>query len=221
MTSRKRTAAGERVHRRERSVSRCGEMRLWTVLLALCNLSLLKGNTADALAFYPAEVAAGQWWRLLTFPFVHADGYSLILDAGAFLVLWAVLEEESAVRRAFYFAGSLLGCLLLPLWLSPATEIHGLCGLSGIAHGVMAAKALELVARCPQGSVLYRTGVVLFVGVVGESIPGALTAGVPVVEFHVGGVLGGMTGFFVARRLPGRGRQGGPVSGSFEHVVLS
>lgn len=194
--------------------SRAFEFRLWTLLLFLTNLPLLKGNIATVLAFFPAEVAAGQWWRLLTFPFVHASLYHLILDAAAFLLLWQALAEERAARRFGYFAACWAGSLLLALTLAPEVQTLGLCGLSGIAHGLLAVVALELLTRSRRRSRNRHAGALLLAGVVGKcalevATGGALFAslhlgevGQPVVATHAGGVLGGVVAFGL---LQGRG----------------
>ena len=82
-------------------------------------------------------------------------------------------------------------------------QTHGLCGLSGIAHGLMAISALDMM-NTPANKTLLRAGVASFIMVVAKSIIEAGTGrillehlhfgamGSPVAVCHAGGVLGGV-----------------------------
>lgn len=188
------------------------QCQVWLVLLALVNLGLLLGNVpAVNLAFDGPAVAAGEWWRLLTWPLVHVSRYHLLLDGAAFLLLYAGLEERRAARRLLLFAACAAGSLLLPLAIAPQLRQLGLCGLSGVAHGLMAISALEMIRQRSQQSV----GWVLLGGVLlkvaWELVTGTVVLqqlhlgdiGQPIVATHAGGVLGGLLGYALFGR---RGR---------------
>ena len=85
-----------------------GEIRAeWLIsalLLGLLNLPLLAGHSTAALAFQVDAVAGGEWWRILTHPFVHVSWYHLLLDGAAFLILYANLLAEQRWRRLTYVA---------------------------------------------------------------------------------------------------------------------
>ena len=79
-----------------------------------------------------------------------------------------------------------------------------MCGLSGVAHGLMAISSLELVAGKPPGSAERRIGEFGFLLVVGKAALEALSGrmfftflhfglmGAPVVVSHAGGIIGGL-----------------------------
>lgn len=186
------------------ALKRRPELLLFTLLIALFNWPILTGGYAGSLVFVPAAVTAGEWWRLLTHPWVHVTWYHLLLDGAAFLLLYQGLSEPSLNRRLAYVVGGGAGGLLISWWASPGINEAGLCGLSGIAHGLMAVSALELVISQPAGSPPARFGWITFLLVVGKAAVEALSGrmafsflhfglmGNPVAVSHAGGVLGGL-----------------------------
>jgi rhomboid family GlyGly-CTERM serine protease len=172
----------------------------FVVLLVVLNLPLLSGGFAASLAFLPRAVVAGQWWRVLTHPFVHVSWYHLLLDGIAFLLLYADLKESNRWLRAGYLCASGAASLLVSMCFWPRIHTSGLCGLSGIDHGLMAVSSLEMMTV--KQSRHY--GVLLFVCVAGKCIIEAFTGqvmlasvhsgmiGQPVAVCHAGGVLGGL-----------------------------
>lgn len=75
------------------------ELILWVGLLTVFNLPMFHGSFAHSMVFLPASVWEGEWWRVLTHPFVHATWYHLALDGLAFLTLYHSLAEPSLFRR--------------------------------------------------------------------------------------------------------------------------
>src|SRR5690348_16262975 len=69
------------------------EMLLFALAVCIANAPLLAGHCWQALTFQPEAVRAGQWWRLLTHPFVHITWYHLLLDGVAFFILYHSLSE--------------------------------------------------------------------------------------------------------------------------------
>lgn len=179
-------------------------IRFWLVLLVLANLGLLLGNVpASNLMYNPAAVADGQWWRIFTWPLVHVSRYHLLLDGAAFLLLYHGLEEKSALVRLSYVLCAAIGSLLLPLGFSPEIGHLGLCGLSGIAHGLMAISALEMYCSVEHkklgtllsGGLLTKTSWELWSGTAFLQNIHLGDIGHPIVTTHAGGVLGGLIGF--------------------------
>jgi rhomboid family GlyGly-CTERM serine protease len=154
------------------------------------------------LAFDTHAVLTGQWWRLLTHPFVHVSWYHALLDGAALLLLWRSLERRRLAHIILPAAGSLLAAL----WFWPAINQTGLCGLSGIAHGLMAISALEMIRRGD------RLGWFCLALVTGKSIWEAATGqvffswlhfglmGTPVAVSHLGGVVGGLLSWALGGR---------------------
>jgi len=102
-------------------------------------------------------------------PFVHVTWYHLVLDGAAFLALYHSLVEPSLARRLVYVLAAGAGSLLAAWATMPAISTSGLCGLSGVAHGLMAVSALELMTGQPPGSTERRIGQMSFFLVVGKA----------------------------------------------------
>lgn len=183
------------------------------LLLILGSAHLLGVPTHNALVFLPTAVADGQWWRLFTYPFVHASLYHLALDAGAFFLLYTGLSDRRTGRRLL----SLMICNAFSLGTvvltTPAVETLGLCGLSGVGHGLMALSALEMAAS-DRGRDDRRIGVVCLTLTVTKSIYEAVTGnvffdfglcGTPLALSHAGGVLGGIAAWLIWRGIDRHG----------------
>lgn len=187
-----------------------GELCLWLFLMVVCNHSLLAGQMSGQYVFVPQLVMKGQWYRAVLSPFTHVSCYHLVLDGAAFLLLWHGLEGKAWRARWGYLAGCWAGSLAVPLALSAQVYERGLCGLSGIAHGLFAVTALEmLMHRDSKGS---RTlGDLLFAGLMtkvlleivsGGGVMNYLhigNVGVPIVTSHLGGLVGGCAVFGLLR----------------------
>ncbi len=179
------------------------ELAAFGLALIAANFTLLSGRICEPLAFLPAQFAAGEWWRGVTFPFVHVSGYHLLLDASAFLYLYHGLQEKLARRRLLLVASCAAGSLGFSILFMPLD--NGLCGLSGIAHGLMAISALEIM-RSPDRT-LRNAGIACLLLVVLKSLYEAITGqvafnflhfgaiGNAVAICHLGGVLGGVMGY--------------------------
>lgn len=176
----------------------------FAMVLAAANLPLLSGRPALELVLLPGRVAAGEWWRLLTHPFVHASLYHLALDAAGFAWLWASLAPRPAWRRPVLAAAAAAGSAAGALLWAPEVAAIGLCGLSGAAHGLMAALGLELAAS-PEADRAGRVGGAICLAVVlakalFETATGQVLfagwhlgeVGTPVPACHLGGVLAGV-----------------------------
>ena len=174
----------------------------------------LAGLGSGGWALYrPSAVAAGQWWRLFTHPFVHVSWYHLLLDAGAFFMLYDGLEIECVLRRMLLLPICAAGGLLAALLFSPQVDVAGLCGLSGTAHGLMAFSGLEVMrnpARRGSGAALFGLVTVkslyeLATGRVFFDFLHMGLCGAPVAACHFGGVAGGLVAFALFAVLPQRG----------------
>ncbi len=118
-------------------------------------------------------------------------------------MLYGCLEEKRWLQRALYIAGSGAGSLLLATALDPAIARQGLSGLSGIAHGLMAIAALEMLRHREQR----RWGWISLCMVVGKSAYELWTGqvlfdfmhmgmcGQPLAACHAGGVIGALIVF--------------------------
>lgn len=191
-------------HRESRTVkcSLSPDVLILTSLIVVINIPLLAGRANYPLMFFPDAVRAGELWRLLTHPFVHLSWYHLCLDGIAFLLLYTGLEERRVGRKLGLMSICGVTSLVAALCAGPDITALGLCGLSGIAHGLMAVSGLEMI--CSKNN--DKVGMVLFLVVVIKSMYEAVTGtvifdflhlgmcGTPVAACHAGGVLGGIIG---------------------------
>ena len=121
------------------------ELIVFISLIGIINLPLIHGSVSESLIFFPLEVRSGQWWRLITSPFVHISWYHLILDGLAFWLLWTGLRETGFLKKILYALVPWATSLLLPVMVSRTVYEMGLCGLSGIAHGLTVITALDMM----------------------------------------------------------------------------
>jgi rhomboid family GlyGly-CTERM serine protease len=188
------------------------ELVLFAVLLAVFNWPVLRGSLSESMVFLPAAVEAGEWWRLFSHPWVHVTWYHLLLDGAAFLMLYHSLVEVSQLRRLSYVLAAGTGSLLISWLASPAISTVGLCGLSGIAHGLMAVSAVEMMTAGASDTMQRRLGWITLALVVGKAAIEAVTGrmfftflhfglmGDPVAVSHAGGILGGLLAMLGLRR---------------------
>lgn len=191
---------------------------MFLLLLLFLNWPLVSGIAPAAFVFTPAALAHGEWWRLVMHPFVHVSWYHLLLDAGAFIALYEGLRETSVWRRLGYVAAAGLGSLGLSWLATPGLSQTGLCGLSGIAHGLTAVTALELITARSAANAERRIGWITLVLVTAKAAWEAITGqaflsclhfglmGAPVAVSHAGGILGAVCLFLLAERLRGKSR---------------
>jgi membrane associated rhomboid family serine protease len=151
-------------------------------------------------------VADGEWWRLITNGFLHANLMHLALNM---MVLWFLgTQVEMAlgrVRYAIVYFGSLLGGSLGALLLNPYGST---VGASGAIFGIMGAAA-ALQAR--RGLSIWSTGLggLLAINLLVTFLVPGISIGA-----HVGGlVIGFITGFLIAEAPAGSSRGAWAVAG--------
>ncbi|HVR73405.1 MAG TPA: rhombosortase [Planctomycetota bacterium] len=181
------------------------EVGIFAAVIALLNFHLipgLRGRFNELWTFLPGRVLEGEWWRIVAHAFVHVSWYHLLLDAGAFFFLYAGLSSRRTRDRlaAVLFAGA--GSLLASIAAAPEVATIGLCGLSGTAHGLMAACGIDLARSSPRGSRGRLLGCAYLLAVAAKSLFEILHGrclfeplafgqlGSPIVACHAGGVLG-------------------------------
>ncbi len=69
-----------------------GDTLVLLIIVLIFNAHLIGLGSGISNIFILSAVKHGQWWRLLTHPFVHVTWYHLLLDAGAFFILYADLK---------------------------------------------------------------------------------------------------------------------------------
>jgi len=190
------------------------ECLLFGCLLLATNTGLWSGMPKQAWLLIPSAVHQGEWWRLFLHPWAHISTYHLILDASTFLSLFFMLDRSRSTPRWVILTAAWGGQLLATWWGDPRLETLGLCGLSGIAHGLFAAVCVQW-RRQPE---LTRTGTVLLLGLIAKVIWEAFTGhvllaawhvgsvGNPLTLCHAGGVLGGYIAALAMRQPSGDGK---------------
>ncbi len=188
------------------------EIYIYVLLIIILNASLAWGTATESMIFSSQEVWTGQWWRIITHPFVHVSWYHLLLDGAAFFILYIQLAERSLLKRTLYVAGCGFSSLLAASVVLPQMNSVGYCGLSGIAHGLMAVCALELIAGDSANKSAKYSGIACLAVLVGKSLIEALSGrmifsffhtdmiGAPIGLAHLGGVAGGCLMFLLLHR---------------------
>lgn len=179
------------------------------VILFLVSGPVLFGARLGHLVFQPEAFRAGEWWRLFTHPFAHVSWYHLLLDGAAFLLLYLSLVERSWARRVAYVAAGAAGSLGSAWCVTGLPE--GLCGLSGVAHGLMAVSAMEMIAGSTPGSAERRVGWISISLVMAKAAYELVTGrmfleflhfgllGSPVAVSHAGGVIGALVAWSILK----------------------
>jgi rhomboid family GlyGly-CTERM serine protease len=178
------------------------------VLIGVLNGHLLGINDIRSFLFLPHAVGSGQWWRLLTFPFVHVSWYHLVLDVGAFVYLYSSIQQNTFDRLVHVIISGSFS-LAAAFILSPAINDMGLCGLSGIDHGLLTVTSLVMIMNKENrligcmclALVLLKSTYEMIAGDVFFSSVHLGLCGKPLVACHMGGVLGGMVSYCIYRLL--------------------
>jgi rhomboid family GlyGly-CTERM serine protease len=199
-----------------RTAGRGKELIALGLILVACNLHLITGAFPSSTAFLSGRVAAGEWWRVATHAFAHLSWYHLALDGSAFLILYHSLPLATPGARLGVVAASTAGSLAAAVFVDSRVADIGFCGLSGTAHGLMAASMLG--EMCSTDRTRRRFGVLVFTGLVAKCIVEAVTGGALFGEFHLGnvgtaigvchggGAVGGLLAGFAAIRRSSRQR---------------
>jgi rhomboid family GlyGly-CTERM serine protease len=109
-----------------------------TLLLAGLALALylLAGPAPEALVYDRTAIGQGEWWRLLSGHWVHADGSHAGWDILGLLCLGLLFEAR--LGRLLPLA-LLAGTAAVDLWLLAGSGLARYCGLSGILNALLVA----------------------------------------------------------------------------------
>ena len=172
----------------------------WVAPLALCAaLTLLfagGSRLTELLRYERASVLEGQWWRLVSGHWVHADARHLGWNVFGILLVWWLFASEYRLRDwALVLLGSTAAIAVGFLAFEPGLDWY--VGFSGVLHGAMAAGLVAWLRTARDPLTAFVT--VLFAAKLGwEHVHGALpftsaTLSLPVVhQAHTYGAIGGL-----------------------------
>ena len=161
------------------------------------NVGTEGGSLTDAWAISRSDIAAGDYWRILTNGFVHVGIFHLAFNMLALWILGSLLEPELGRLRfgLVYFVSLLCGSLGV-LLLSGASS----AGASGAVFGLMGSALVLFRAR---GLSLLESGLGIWLG-----LNLLLTFTIPNISIgaHIGGLIGGIIATFLLEGLGAKGR---------------
>jgi membrane associated rhomboid family serine protease len=167
------------------------------------NVGTEGGSLSDAWSLSRADMAAGDYWRLLTNGFVHAGIFHLAFNVLALWILGTMLEPALGRRRfaLVYFVSLLCGSLGVLLYSADASV-----GASGAVFGLMGAAIILFRSR---GFSIMESGLGFWLG-----LNLLITFAVPNISIggHIGGLVGGLVAAFILVELGERGRVSMPVA---------
>lgn len=153
----------------------------------------------DKGALFGPLIASGDWWRIATSGFLHANLLHILFNMYLLYLLGQMLEPAiGSVRFALIYVVALFAGSLGALIVSPDAVT---VGASGAVFGLMGAAAVELHAR---GINVFETnigGLIVFNLIFSFAFSGISIGG------HIGGLIGGALAGFVflqadQRRIP-------------------
>ena len=157
-------------------------------LIGLVGLAqLFPGDSLHSAGLVKPAYHAGQWWRLLTAPFLHGNPLHFLLNASALLYLGKRVEVFARwphVPLVFVFAACIGGELSARLVPAPSVGASG--GLMGLLGCLLVFESLHsrLVPRSASRRLLAGVALTAFIGLIGyRFIDNAA---------HAGGLLAGM-----------------------------
>jgi rhomboid family GlyGly-CTERM serine protease len=121
----------------------------WTIAVAMLAIAatacaFASPSVTDALRA-DERIFDGQWWRLVTGPFLHATWAHLARDLALVAIAGTAYEGPLASRKLQLFAG---GLVLPALTVLVSRDADWYCGLSGLSHALLAAAlSFEFVRR--------------------------------------------------------------------------
>jgi len=188
------------------SFKKSPDVWIMALIILTANIHIFTGyfNYNLFLIFTPDDL---KWHRIIFHPFVHISWYHLLLDAGAFFLLYTGLKEKRLGIKILYLVVCSAFSLAFAMHFSSMIESLGLCGLSGIAHGLMAISGLEMLEEKETQAV----GCVSLFAVIIKSVYELVTGnvlleflqlgmcGTPIAACHTGGVAGGIFIYFSIR----------------------
>lgn len=169
------------------------------LIVLICLISsfafIFDNQISQYLVYNRDLISQGEFWRIITGHFLHTNGYHLLLNLSAIILLWALHGQFYRYLNytSLFFISALTTSFGLYVF-SP--DLQQYVGLSGVLHGVFVFGAIMDIHNKE------KTGYLLFIGVWlkiaheqynGASIEIAELIGATVaIDAHLWGAIGGL-----------------------------
>lgn len=156
---------------------------------------LLNDVLSDLLVYQHQLISQGELWRTLSGHFFHTNGFHLLLNLAALILLWALHGHFYSLKNySMLFITSALICSAGLYFLSP--DIDQYVGLSGVLHGIFIFGAVMDIRHKDN------TGYLLFIGIclkiaheqfygASDDVSALINASVAI-DAHLWGAIGGL-----------------------------
>ena len=137
----------------------------------------------------------GQFWRLLTYSFLHFNWLHLTVNAGLLLWIGRIVESRAGTAQAalIYFISVLCSAAVILLVHSWQPKSGATVGASGGIFGLLGAAVLISYRQNAPEWLIRLIWIVLIAGIGISLLPGISLAG------HIGGIAGGVPSAFLVK----------------------
>jgi len=107
-----------------------------SIILSLISLALFYLSNEHQLWYFDVDkIFKGEYWRLITGHFIHADSVHLQWNMTALIILGGIVEQQNShlFIRSLLFAIVVIDFVLL----SPWSQLDIYCGLSGALNSLL------------------------------------------------------------------------------------
>jgi membrane associated rhomboid family serine protease len=152
-------------------------------------------STVGRLAFRPALVRRGEWWRFFTAGFAHVGGAHLLFNMVTLFFFGPVIEQIlGPIGYLVVYVGSDLAANALTYWRHRNNPSYSAVGASGAVSGVLFSfclffplEKIYIFFAIPMWAIVFAV-----VYIVGSVYAAGQGGGRVAHEAHIGGALGGL-----------------------------